>query len=141
MLCTFLSALIACSDTQSGDDTQQKVSVLQDEVLDVHDAVMPKTELILELQQQISAKITQLESNSTNTNEENLTQLSDLKKELEEAEEGMMQWMRSYADSLDADMTPQHRLTYLQNEMKKIQEVQVSMEASIEQAQQYLNKK
>ncbi len=57
---------------------------------------------------------------------------------MDEAEEGMMQWMRAYADSMDVDMELESMLSYLKKEKEKITEVKESMESSITHAKNLL---
>lgn len=113
------------------------------EIMDVHDAVMPEMGVINRLSRQLKPLVKE------NLAEDEQEILLDALKNLSLADEGMMGWMAEFHGNLDMvrdTMDHQAVMSYLETELGKIQTVDTQMRSSIEAAQklveQYgLNKK
>lgn len=121
-LSTFM--MVSCGPKHNDEEVRQ----LYDEVIAIHDDVMPKISDISKLRRKIMKdKVESTESLNHITN-------------LEKADDAMMDWMsdfqkyKSYADS-----TKDSKMRYLNNEKIRIQSVSDQMYGSIESANKYLN--
>ncbi len=116
--------LAACGPSHKDAEVQQ----LYDKVMEVHDEVMPKMSDINKLKK----RIRKLETDDPTA----LTLLKDL----DDADEGMMSWMadfQKYKTLKDSSKTA--KLTYLNSEKVRIQNVSDMMKQSISAAQNYLH--
>jgi len=110
------------------DHGDTAVEVLYDEVILIHDEVMPKISDISKLKRRVQKLDTK--------NEDALTII----KELEDADEAMMSWMADFQEYKTlADSSKSKKLNYLADEKVKIQKVSDQMLLSIYTAQKYLN--
>lgn len=136
-----LTALVitSCSPGEKKD-----YEVLDGEILDIHDEVMPKLEDLNHYAEEIRSRIVQLDSLqqegvSSNTLAEQRLKANDLLVKLHLADSLMWDWMRAYeADSAKALPNPEETLKYFRNEKSKILEVQEKTESSIREAQNFL---
>jgi hypothetical protein len=108
-------------------------ATLYDEVMEVHDAVMPKMDDLYKLKRKLQ---NQLESTTdlTDAKKEELTNTIQL---IDSASNGMMVWMREFKPA-SPSMEEEEEREYLENEMEKINKVKSDMERAIEKAQQEL---
>jgi len=109
---------------------KQKEVELYDEVISIHDELMPKIQEIADLRMRVSEK---LDSVDREQDPELVENLSTVILELDSAEEGMMNWMRNFKSTND---TLEHQLVmnYLDGEKKKIAEVREIMLNAIQTA-------
>ena len=94
-------------------------------VMEVHDEVMPEITTIQKLKRQIKKQ------------DAKDKEAMDLIKQLENADDGMMDWMSDF--KLDQKATKEQQLVYLNSEQTKIDKVSYDMKNSIENARIYLN--
>ncbi len=87
---------------------------LANEVMDIHDAVMPIMEDLMRLRRSLQAK-------------EKTLEVENAIAAIVEAEEGMMRWMREYEPGYEGV----DRKAYLDEEMKNIQKVSDQMHAAL----------
>jgi hypothetical protein len=102
---------------------------LYDEVMKVHDEVMPKMNDIYKLKEQLKDQI----ANTPGMVEEKKKEIEGTIAKLDSASEGMMVWMRNFnplPDSLGEDQAKE----YLENEMEKIKKVRESVKEALEEA-------
>jgi len=136
-LATF--AFVAC-----GSDEKKDYEVLDDEILDIHDEVMPKLEDLNHYAEEIRSKIVRLDSLqqegvSSNTFAEQRLKADDLLGKLQLADSLMWDWMHAYdADSAKSLSDPEEILKYFQNEKNKITEVKEKTEDGIKEARNFL---
>lgn len=114
-------------------EAEQAETALYEEVMAIHDEVMPKMDDMMRLKSQLQAKLEQKET----TQEEALALRSAIK-ELEQADEAMMQWMRNFKPQ-DHVNDHQKVIAYYQEQKKYIKEVKDKMLAAIENARKKLN--
>jgi len=126
----FAIALIVVSC--GGFDTEAKI----DEVLDIHDEVMPKMGEVMNLKRQVLAKA-QEESDSTVVNE-----LRALAKELDDASEAMMVWMREWSKNSQPHVSEEsdiaERKLFFEQEIDKVTKVKEDINNSIAAAEAVL---
>lgn len=124
-------AAIAC---ESGPTEEEQQNSLKDEVMEIHDEVMPKMGEMNTLKNELLADADSLSADSSNV--ENLELSIDLKQiasELEEANKSMMDWMRNYKPTFD-EQTHEEIMQYLEDQKVKAGEVKTKILTSIKKA-------
>lgn len=109
-----------------GSDPNQ---ALYNEVMDIHDEVMPKMEDLYKLKKKMQEEI----GNTSNLAEERKKELEGLIAKLDSANMSMMDWMHEFnplPDSADQEDARE----YLENEMERVKKVREKMLESIEAA-------
>ena len=137
---------IACGPGKTGgegDEAAQEQNAqadapksLKDEVMAIHDEVMPKMGQIIALKSQLSKVLKTLEEAAEPVNEERKKAIQEIIEELEAADNGMMGWMRAYRP-VEEPIDEEAR-KYLEAEKVKITKVKNDMLTSIENAQNLL---
>ncbi len=127
--------VISCGPTI---DTQ----ALRDEVLDIHDEVMPRMGEVMSLRKKV---LTKSESVTDSTELENLKEIAY---NLIKANQGMMTWMNDWTKSvgnfLDQDAKPiagvdvNKVVEYLEEEKKRVSKVRDDINNSIKEAKEVL---
>ena len=130
--------IFSCSQEKGNIDQVEK------EVFAIHDEVMPKRGQIMDLRNALSQKIVTIDSLLKIKNEDSLQQQKDqaltLSNALQQADEGMMNWMHAYnGDSLKA-LSGDEALKALNAEKTKISQVRDQMLESITKAEAFLKK-
>lgn len=123
-----LALFSACQSDASGEEEKTE---LETKVLTIHDEAMAKMDNIYKLRRTLRTMRDTLEAQQADS-----TAILALQQEisgLNKADEAMMQWMRQY----DEPDTLQHEqaMTYLQQELTKIERVQTIMDSTIAAAQ------
>lgn len=114
---TFLIGILILSIVASCKQSNQ-VEDLQNEVMSIHDEVMPEMGTLMNLKKQLKDTISHLDS----TNQPVADSLTLIVEQLEEADEAMMQWMRNYSPPSE-EISQEEALQYLQLKKKEILEV------------------
>ncbi|MEM7510804.1 MAG: hypothetical protein AAF388_07715 [Bacteroidota bacterium] len=134
LLTLILTALLF---TISCDNGEKEVALLEKEVLDVHDEVMPlmgpRAEidiLVTSLQDSMAVYI----ADSTVDHSEKLATFQEAIDGLESANESMMTWMREYQPGIGDGQSLEDRLSYLNDELVKVNDMKALTLASIEAA-------
>lgn len=124
----FLSSLILLGTScQSSEETA--IKELNDSVMNLHDNLMPKTEQIIQLK-------TSLDSLSKGPDSVHVKKLIQ---SLDRADNEMMHWMHQFSlDSL-AKMEFQAKLSYLQDQLKKLKSVETLTDSTLHAVNQYKN--
>jgi uncharacterized Zn finger protein (UPF0148 family) len=130
-LYVLLAGTLFCSSCQNNPISQQSTEleaseVLYNEVMEIHDDVMPKMSRIAQLQEELKEK---LKANSES--ESNLENAKMLLSKLNEAEQAMWDWMHEFSDSYGQKLTEQEKMEYLEAEKIRITEVKDKMLNSI----------
>ncbi|MFP4090031.1 MAG: hypothetical protein ACLFUB_08635 [Cyclobacteriaceae bacterium] len=147
LLPAFLIFLAACqepaTDKNSASATEESLSPeeaqedsLFKEMMSIHDEVMPKMDNIMRLKRSLRQKIDSLQQTQTQTNIPT-DSLQQLVQDLEEADDAMMNWMRSNDFEFEG-MSHEEIMEELRTERENIIVVREKMLNSIEQAQQAL---
>jgi hypothetical protein len=103
--------------------------VLHNEIMDIHDEVMPKTGEITYLYMSFRKKV---ETDST-ISQENKMELLKQADDLEKAEDEMMVWMNDYIPphKMRSSKNEKQIIDYLQNQKKIISDIKVHTNASL----------
>ncbi len=121
------------SDAANGENPN---SLLYDQVMDIHDEIMPRAEDIYQLKKTLQEKLASAPD-----------LVADKKKELEltiaqldSADQSMMEWMHRFRPLPDSADQEKAR-AYLESEMERIKKVKELMNESIEKAKDLVIKK
>ncbi|MEO1448081.1 MAG: hypothetical protein AAFV07_01050 [Bacteroidota bacterium] len=120
---------LAC---QNGPDP---VKLLQDEVIAVHDEVMPQMGTMVKMKKALQARADGMIAQEADSTA--LTSIYEAIANLEQADREMMQWMRDFSPP-SAEMEQEKALAYLRDEMTKITAVKEKSFAGLEQAKSIL---
>ncbi len=132
-LIVFAIALFAAGCGKSNSDDQvEEVAVneedeLYEKVMAIHDEVMPKMNDLHKLKKQLEEEI----KNSPDLVEERKQQIENRIKQLDEASESMMQWMRQFNPE-DFKADKEEYLNYLNEELEKVNNVKDEMLKALE---------
>lgn len=134
-----LLAMNACSKTNEHDhseheDTEMEESpnqALYDQVMNVHDEVMPRMDDIMKLKRELQEKI----ANTPDMVVEKKAQLEKVISNLDSASTAMMNWMHEFnplPDSVDQEKARE----YLESEMERIKKVKSLVTETIDKAKE-----
>lgn len=137
LLILFLVVLAACgkpSDQNGGemgneDANEDPNQALYDQVMNLHDEVMPKMEDIYKIKSQLQEKI----ANSPDLVKERKEALERMILTLDSANNSMMDWMHQFNPLPDSADEEQSR-AYLESQMEKIKKVKDIMISTLEEA-------
>ncbi len=131
--------LISCNGNNKEKEKlkEREIDSLKAEVIGVHDEVMPKMDKIMQLKAQLEQHIEEI---TDSTSSDSLVIVRNLLSDLNEADAGMMVWMRNYDPMMD-DMSHEEKLLYLEGKNKDIQQVRQQMLSAIAQSEEFLEKK
>ena len=145
----FATAIIACNNSNDNkqetttDNKQAIADSLQQEVMDGHDAAMPKSTKIPRLQEQAQRMIDSIAKLPAKAREAAAplkVKLEGLVKELGDAYNAMDKWMVEFnMDSAKADI--EQRIKYLTEEKLKVDKVKDAVLGSIAKADSLLKAK
>lgn len=124
----------SCSDNSTKGSA---VAELEEEVMYIHDDVMPKMSDIMKHKEKINALLS-----DSSWHESNPDYVNNLRKTLDKlnvAEKEMWNWMHNYSDVFGQLQSDQQKTDFLLQEKEKISEVRVLMLESIEQAEAELS--
>ncbi|MBN8577315.1 MAG: hypothetical protein J0L66_10240 [Cytophagales bacterium] len=115
--------------TSEAEETDNPNQVLYDQVMDVHDEVMPKMDEIMKLKRQLKEQI----ANTPDMVVERKQQLEKIISNLDSASTAMMNWMHKFNPLPDTADQEKAR-AYLEVEMERIRSVKNLMLESIDKA-------
>ena len=138
--------ITACTNPPSNNEEKRELTSseeraeLYQEVIAVHDEVMPRIEEIVTYQGKIRVELDSLiEFDSTSIRVKELNELND---KLASADKAMMEWMRSFHKSTNEEgLSDSDAIELLHGEMQKIKNVKRQMEEGIEKAQRFYSEK
>jgi len=110
-------------------DKKESNEKLKEEVISIHDEVMPKMDELKKLQKEISQKSKDLAGDSI-ANSQQIEKLNAIVADLDAAFEGMFVWMRQFKSTYE-DMSPEEVEVYLLDQKIKVQEVNDQIKVSI----------
>ncbi len=111
---------------------------LEEEVIAIHDEVMPKMGELKALKRGVREKI-QVLSTDTLRNKTKIQDLRLLEQELEDAFENMFVWMRQY-DNSSEDLDEDEKTQYFLQQKELVQVVNQDVKTAIELAEKELGK-
>ncbi len=129
----FGALLAACGDNTEQSQAQQKA---WEEMMEVHDEVMPKMGEISRLRRELTAKMEALDSTET----EKIETIDATLAQLDGADIGMMDWMGDLQQlsTLRENNSHDEIMAYLEQEKEKVQKVKENMLNAIEAGNQML---
>jgi regulator of replication initiation timing len=126
---------ITIKTTMIAPSNESPNQALYDQVMDVHDEVMPKMDEIMKLKRSLQDQI----ANSPDLVLERKEQLERVIANLDSANNAMMNWMHEFnplPDSVDQEKARE----YLESEMERIRKVKTTMLESIDKAKEEITK-
>lgn len=127
----FFLTFQACSPSQSDENKKRR-----DEIIAVHDEVMPKMGQLKNLEKIALQKAEEL-SMSSESDSSKVQDLKDLALQLDQAYEGMFVWMRQY-EVEDGEKTPEEIKAYLEDQMVLVSDVNKKMKEALSKADSLL---
>ena len=124
---------ISCKGEKIEDNQQ-----LKDEVIAIHDEVMPLMGQLRSLRQEILDKSATLEQEDSVLNAEKIAHLNGLAEQLDQAFEGMFVWMRQFDSNFTG--TEEELKSYLLDQKVKVQEVNEDIKTALSAAKEELGK-
>lgn len=127
----------------SCDQNADRVQEMEKEVMDIHDAVMPKMGEIMALKKGLTKKIAQLDSMqqegaSSSTLAQERQQAMDISARLSRADSLMMDWMYQYRGDSAKALPASEALEYFKVEKEKMVNVQENTNKSTQEAREFL---
>ncbi|MDR9398237.1 hypothetical protein [Salibacter sp.] len=128
-------ALAACGNSSSKkkDENQGERKKLMEEVMALHDKYMPQMDSLKNLNNRLGTQLDSAVTDSTMTIE-----FENARTQLENASEGMMNWMRNFEKPADSVKTKK-AINYLNDQKKLMENVGIEMEQSMHRADSLLN--
>lgn len=126
-----LSAITSCNS----DKNEQQF--LFDEVMEIHDQIMPEMGNLKTMAAKLSQKADSLATDTLNDHSQQIDEMRSLSGKLKDANESMMRWMRQFEQAEEG--TPHEEvMEYLTKQRQQIQKVSETMLTSKEEAEKYL---
>lgn len=120
---------------------EKQIKAAEAEVIRLHDVeTMPKMGKLFSLSKKLKSYKLTIDSTSQDTIL--FTSIDTTIKDLNKAEEDMMQWMKSYGEAIQGidTITPEEQLNFYKKEVANMEELKKLMFASISSAENILNK-
>lgn len=128
----YLSLLLVAVCVACGPGKKEELQTLKDEVMSIHDEVMPKMGELRNVRKQLMLQADSLmESDSVRA-----AILITAADNIGEANESMMQWMRNYEPEFEG--TEEEAMQYLQGQKESIQKVKEDMLGSVAKGREVL---
>jgi hypothetical protein len=125
---TLLIFFQSCGNKQVEENKAQR-----EQVIAVHDEVMPKMGQLKSLEKAALQKAEELQSSDT-PDLAKIESLKSLASQLNQAYEGMFVWMRQY-DTEDGEQTPEEVKAYLDEQLLLVSKVNEDIKAALAQAE------
>jgi hypothetical protein len=139
-LICFVTFILSCkpgnADQENTSGMPSDLQALENQVMAVHDEVMPKMKDINDL----SAKLRAIKANVKENDygrKESPSGLEEVQGTLKLAEQGMWDWMKSFSDT-KATLQEDQLKGFYEKELEKITKVKQDMLSAIEKAQTWL---
>ena len=111
--------------------------VLYDQVMEVHDEIMPKMGDIMKYKKQLKSKVDALAENAE-MNSEKISELQQAIAELDNSHEEMMAWMREFNPDFEG-LVSEEIMKYLDEQKAKIEQVGKVTYAALNHAEKLLD--
>lgn len=109
------------------------VGRLEQQILAIHDSIMPQMSELMRLKKAVSAQI------EAAKDEEGRKEGLAVSSELEQADEAMMSWMNQYNGDTLKKLQPAQAMTYLRDQHGKVKDMSQLMQVSIGHAKAYVH--
>ncbi|MDX5339822.1 MAG: hypothetical protein LPK25_12385 [Cyclobacteriaceae bacterium] len=123
----------SCGNSQENENKK-----FREEIIAVHDEVMPKMGQLKSLEKSAIQQADEL-ANGSEPDSARIQALNQLATELDQAYEGMFVWMRQY-EVEDGEKTPAEVKLYLEDQMKKVTQVNEDIKSVLAKADSLLKK-
>ncbi|WP_425635799.1 hypothetical protein ACPUEN_10285 [Algoriphagus yeomjeoni] len=120
-----------------GPKSPSENEILREEVIAVHDEVMPKMGNLKSLERRALEKVGELEKGSPQDSAK-IQEYKALAYDLNHAHEAMFKWMRQY-EPKDGEQSPEEIKQYLEEQMVLVSAVNVEMKEVLAKADELLN--
>lgn len=134
-----LIILLLLLNFTSCDNSEQQVKDLNAEVLDLHDSSMVKMDAIYDQMARLRKADKVLSADSLNSDSLLKNEIMQALSQLQQADNGMMDWMSEYQPP-EKDVAAEENLNYLEDQKKKIIEVDVNIDNSLKNGENVLKK-
>jgi hypothetical protein len=127
------------NDTLDNEGIPAEVQIeksLYDDVMLVHDEVMPRMEDMMNLKGQLTEKVDLMKEESGNV--ETIQEIETAISQLEAADDVMMNWMRNFDPNIES-LSHEEIVTYYTNQKSAIDSVKMVMETAISRASELVN--
>ncbi|MCH7403455.1 hypothetical protein ACFOUP_04650 [Belliella kenyensis] len=123
-----ISMFFSCKEDKALENQK-----LRDEVIQIHDEVMPFMGELKSLRKEVIAKAHDLEANLDQSSTEEVASLKLLARQLDEAFDGMFVWMRQFNQKED-EMTDEELESYLLEQREMVQKVNEDIKKAMSDA-------
>lgn len=141
ILSLLIGLTVSCTtNPKSGEQNEQAMSTvetLKADVMRVHDESMAKMDRIQYLKKRVKEMVQAVSTVELVAEEAKESSIQVLK-DLNDADDGMMEWMRAYKDPTEAGLSEEEAMKYLEGEKKKIDEVAALIYQSIKGGDDFL---
>jgi len=117
----------------SCDSSKKEVEALKDDVISIHDEVMPLMGEVKSEQKRILKMADKLQMEDSLGNREVIEAMRKTASSLEEAYDGMFVWMRQYNGELEG-LTDEEAISYLHEQKEKVIKVNEEIKNALEEA-------
>ncbi len=126
LLTSFIIFITSCGQKKAEEDANK---ILYNQVMDIHDEVMPSMDELYRLKKQLTEKI----ENSPDLVEEKRQEIEQTILVIDSASKSMMRWMREFRpeEYKEVELTK-----YLESEMKRVQTVKEIMQDALVQGRE-----
>lgn len=132
-ICNGLFFLFLFSQVSCQNEKVDENQLLKDEVIAIHDEVMPYMGELKSLKKEIDNKSDSLVRQDSLANAEEIEMLSGLSAQLDQAFDGMFIWMRQFK-APDPDTGKEEAKSYLLNQKEMVQKVNEDIKEALKQA-------
>ena len=129
----FLIVLLMFASCENAKDR------LYEQVMAVHDEIMPKMGAIMKYKKQLNKKIDTLIEEGNDANADKIAELTQAIADLDNSHEEMMNWMREFDNDFEG-MVNEEVMEYLNNQKKKIENVGKVTNSALSNAEKILAK-
>lgn len=131
----FVLAFSACENVK--EKQKAEISAMQDTAIAAHDRVMPEMGKVLKYSKKAKMQMDSL-SIDTVANALAIQQLDSLYRALEQANRGMMDWMRNYKTIADTTSFETAK-AYMEDQITSVKKVEADILGSIKKAEDLLH--
>ena len=141
LLCCVITSIVACkpgssTNSETATDTPSEIQSLENQVMAVHDEVMPKMKDINDLLSKLRAVKSNVKEDETGK-KQSPEGLEEVQGALKLAEQGMWDWMKSFSDT-KATLKEDQLKSFYEKELEKINKVKQDMLSAMERGHTWL---
>jgi len=140
----FLLIIIIVSSCGTGSNHSENLNhnvqndsneALKEEVIAIHDEVMPKMGALRAHQKRLAEEAAELEAKDGSRYQEEIKKRRQIAQDLDEAYEGMFVWMRQFRPQLD-EMDEDEGRAYLLEQKEKVRKVNEEIKSALARAEE-----